>query len=113
MSSLAGAMFTTVYVDHKVGLPGVNVTTAAAAVHAQGGLFSLNHENMYEAGGVQVQHSNRATSFVVLVLPQACSRRFSSFHVVSHSQSHSPTHLLTHSPSLSVTDSLSLPAFSV
>ena len=42
----AGAIGTTAYVDHKLGLPGVTIQGAADAVHAQGGLFSINHFDM-------------------------------------------------------------------
>jgi hypothetical protein len=45
-----GAILTTSFCDHKVGLPGVTVATAAACIHAQGGLFSINHEDTYERG---------------------------------------------------------------
>ncbi len=36
----------TKWVDHKLGQPGVTVESAAAAVHAQGGLFSINHPKL-------------------------------------------------------------------
>lgn len=45
----AGALFTTQYVDHRIGnTPNMTIEAAAAAVHAQGGLFSINHIDMYE-----------------------------------------------------------------
>jgi hypothetical protein len=44
----AGAILTTKYVDHRIGLPNVTIASAAAAIHAQGGLMSINHMNMYE-----------------------------------------------------------------
>jgi hypothetical protein len=43
----AGAILTTKFVDHRIGLPGVTIAGAAAAVHAQGGLFSINHRDLY------------------------------------------------------------------
>jgi hypothetical protein len=43
-----GAMFTTKYVDHKLGVNSVTIESAVAAIHAQGGLFSINHFDMYE-----------------------------------------------------------------
>ena len=46
----AGALFTTQYVDHKLGLPGVSPAGAAAAIRAQGGLLAVNHLDMYEPG---------------------------------------------------------------
>jgi hypothetical protein len=49
----AGAILTSTYVDHRVNWRGITVTTAAAAAHAQGGFFSVNHFDMYELGGVQ------------------------------------------------------------
>ena len=49
----AGAIGTSEYVDHKVGVGGVTVSGAAAAIHAQGGLFSINHEDSFQPGGVE------------------------------------------------------------
>ena len=46
----AGAIGTTQYVDHKIGNGGATIAGAADAVHAQGGLFSINHFNVYEQG---------------------------------------------------------------
>jgi hypothetical protein len=45
----AGALFTSAYVDHRIGNKGVTIQGAADAVHAQGGLFSINHLENYEA----------------------------------------------------------------
>ena len=45
-----GALFTTEYVDHKIGLPGISISSAAAAIQAQGGLFSINHLDIYYEG---------------------------------------------------------------
>jgi hypothetical protein len=45
-----GALFTTQYVDHKIGVNGVTIARSVDAIHAQGGLFSINHFNMYERG---------------------------------------------------------------
>lgn len=39
-------------VDHRVGLPGVSLRSAQDSIHAQNGLFSINHEDMYYGGGV-------------------------------------------------------------
>lgn len=44
----AGAMFTTQYVDWRIGLPNVTIKAASAAIRAQGGLVTINHMNMYE-----------------------------------------------------------------
>ena len=44
-----GALFTSTYVDHRIGLPGVTIQSAAAAIHAQGGLFSINHMYNFES----------------------------------------------------------------
>jgi len=44
----AGALFTTSYVDHRLGLPNVTLAAAAAAIHAQGGLLSINHLENYQ-----------------------------------------------------------------
>lgn len=52
----AGAIGTTKYVDHKIGWPGVTVRAAADAVHAQGGLFSINHFDMYEGSAFDVRN---------------------------------------------------------
>lgn len=42
----ANALGVTEWIDHKLGQPGVTVESAAAAVHAQGGLFSVNHPKL-------------------------------------------------------------------
>lgn len=39
----ANAFGTTAWVDHKIGQPGVDITSVADAYHAQGALFSVNH----------------------------------------------------------------------
>jgi hypothetical protein len=46
-SGHAGALFTTRYVDHRIGNAGVTIQGAADAVHAQGGLLSINHLDDY------------------------------------------------------------------
>ena len=48
-SGHAGALFTSEYVDHRIGNKDVTIQGAADAVHAQGGLFSINHLENYEA----------------------------------------------------------------
>ena len=50
-SGHGGALFTTEYVDHRIGLPGVTIDAAVDAVHAQGGLISINHLDNYENDG--------------------------------------------------------------
>jgi hypothetical protein len=50
-SGHAGALFTTKYVDHRIGLPGVSIDKAVDAIHAQGGLVSINHLDNYENDG--------------------------------------------------------------
>lgn len=47
-SGHAGALFTSAYVDHRIGNPNVSIQGAADAIHAQGGLVSINHLNNYE-----------------------------------------------------------------
>ena len=54
----AGALFTTEYVDHRIGLPGVSIVGAVAAIHAQGGLFSINHMNLYEGDASDEQRND-------------------------------------------------------
>lgn len=44
-----GAILTTTYIDHRIDWRGITVTAAAAAAHAQGGLFSINHFDMCAA----------------------------------------------------------------
>src|SRR5206468_1453551 len=42
----ANALGGTQWVDHKIGLPGVTIDGAVAAIHAQGALFSINHPRL-------------------------------------------------------------------
>ena len=47
-SGHGGALFTTSFVDHRIGNPGATIQGAADAIHAQGGLLSINHLANYE-----------------------------------------------------------------
>ncbi|CAN5402433.1 hypothetical protein BH09MYX1_BH09MYX1_13100 [soil metagenome] len=42
----ANAIGATAWVDHKIGQPGVTIDAAADQIHAQGGLFSINHPTL-------------------------------------------------------------------
>ena len=50
-SGHGGALFTTEYVDHRIGLPDITIDRAVDAIHAQGGLVSINHLDNYENDG--------------------------------------------------------------
>lgn len=50
-SGHAGALFLSEFVDFRVGRRGVSVTSQVAAIHAAGGLFSVNHADNYEDDG--------------------------------------------------------------
>lgn len=43
----SGAMFTSEFVDFRIGLPGVTIQAAADAIHGQDGLMSINHIDSY------------------------------------------------------------------
>ena len=47
-SGHAGALFTSATVDHRIMNPNVSIQSAVDAIHAQGGLFSINHMDNYE-----------------------------------------------------------------
>lgn len=46
----SGALFTSQFTDFRVGAGGVTMQSAADAIHAQGGLVSINHFNDYLPG---------------------------------------------------------------
>jgi hypothetical protein len=46
----AGAILTTQYVDHRINNANVTIQGAVDAIHAQGGLFSINHLDVFEEG---------------------------------------------------------------
>jgi hypothetical protein len=45
----AGALFTSKFVDFRMGVPGVTIEGSIDQIHAQGGLFSINHYDLYTA----------------------------------------------------------------